>query len=27
METKQHLTSDGLSKIIEIVKGMNLDRS
>lgn len=27
METKQHLTSEGLSKIIEIVKGMNLDRS
>jgi len=27
METKQHLTSEGLSNIIEIVKGMNLDRS
>ena len=27
MKTKQHLTSDGLSKIIEIVKGMNLDRN
>lgn len=27
MENKEHLTAEGLSKIIAIVNGMNLDRN